>query len=74
VLCVIKKLGASMQKDNYFVKQIYMGSDGMDFKEDFLEFLKSVLNSQRYEAMSDHQLYLQGGKKAIEEIIESLEE
>lgn len=63
-----------MKRDNYFVKQIYMGSDGLDFKEDFLEFLKLVLNSQRYEAMSDHQLYLQGGKKAIEEIIESLEE
>jgi len=63
-----------MKENNYFVKKFYLGSDGMDFKKDFTDFLETVLSSQNYQAMSDHQLFLQGGKKAIDEIIEALQE
>jgi hypothetical protein len=51
-----------------------MGSDGDDLRKDFIVYLETVLSSNRWTAMSDHTLYLQGAKKAIEEIIEEIKE
>ena len=60
--------------NKYFLKEIYMGSDfGVSLKDDFVKYLKEILKNNRFEAMSDHTLFLQGGKKAIEEIINELE-
>ena len=60
--------------EKVFLKEIYMGSDfGISLRSDFIDYLKNILNSNKFEAMSDYTLFLQGGKKAIEEIIQELE-
>ena len=61
------------RKGRFFIKDIYMGSDGSDFKNDFIYYLKSILETHEFTAMSDHQLFLEGGKTAIQEIIAELE-
>jgi hypothetical protein len=61
------------REDNYFLKELYNGSDNLDFKTDFISYLKTVLVSNSFVAMSDHQLFLDGGKQAIIEIIKELE-
>jgi hypothetical protein len=58
---------------NVFLKEIYMGSDGDNFRKEFIDYLKSIIKNNQFEVMSDYQLFLQGGKKAIEEIIMELE-
>jgi uncharacterized membrane protein len=62
------------RKSNYFLKNIYNGSDGYDFQKDFVEYLENIIKTERWEAMSDHTLFLQGGKQAIEEIINELKQ
>ena len=59
--------------EKVFLKEIYMGSDGDNFKKEFIDYLESIIKNNRFEAMSDYQLFLQGGKKAIEEIIIEIE-
>ena len=59
---------------NFFLNKVYMGSDGDDFKKDFVEYLQEIIKNNRWDAMSDHTLYLQGAKKAIEEIIHEIKE
>jgi hypothetical protein len=56
-----------------FLQEIYMGSDGDDFKEEFIDYLKRILKNNSFEGISEYQLFLQGGKKAIEEIIIEIE-
>jgi len=56
-----------------FITATYIGADGDDFRKEFVEYLRYHLATTRWEAMSDHTLYLQGAKKAIEEIIEEIE-
>ena len=46
-----------------------MGSDGENFRKEFVEYLEGILKNGSWSAMSDHTLFLQGGKRAIEEII-----
>ena len=55
--------------DDYFIKAPYMGSDGENFRKEFVEYLEGILKNGSWSAMSDHTLFLQGGKRAIEEII-----
>ena len=59
--------------EKVFLKEIYMGSDGDNFKKEFIDYLESIIKNNSFEAMSDYQLFLQGGKKAIEEIIIEIE-
>lgn len=61
------------RKENYFLKSVYNGSDGEDFKIDFVEYLKEILSKNDFRAMSDHQLFLGGGIQVIKEIIKELE-
>jgi len=58
--------------DNMFLKKVFMGSDGDDFRSDFIDYLEDVLATSRWDAMSDHQLYLDGARRAITEIINEL--
>ena len=60
------------RSNNYFIREVYNGSDGKDFQQDFCEYLTEVLENTRFEAMNDHQLFLQGGKKMLQEIIEEI--
>ena len=62
-----------MPHNNVFLKEKYLGADGEMFKAEFAEYLKAVVGSGRWDAMSDHALFLQGGKQAIEEIIREIE-
>ena len=57
---------------NIFLTTPYLGSDGDEFKEEFVAYLKEILLEDRWNALSDYQLYLSGGRKAIEEIIEEI--
>jgi hypothetical protein len=57
-----------------FLKTPYMGADDENFRKEFVEYLKHIIANNRWEAMSEHTLYLQGAKKAIEEIISEIEE
>ena len=57
---------------NTFLKNIYIGSDTDDFIRDFIIYLEHILLTNNFDAMSDHSLFLQGGKKAIEEIIHEM--
>lgn len=59
-------------KEKMFLKEKYLGSDGDDFILEFIEYLKKILTTTRWEAMSDYTFYLQGAKKAIEEVIEEM--
>ena len=52
-----------------FLKAPYMGADNELFREEFVLYLEQVLKNNLWDAMSDYILYLQGAKKAIEEII-----
>lgn len=58
--------------DREFLRSTYMGSDGEDFRKDFAEYLRFIVNNRSWFAMSDHSLYLQGAKQAILEIIDEL--
>ena len=60
-------------KNRYFIKKTYCGSDGENFKSDFVEYLKSILKEENWYAMSEYKLFLQGAKKALEEIVQELE-
>jgi hypothetical protein len=60
------------RKNRYFLTEVYNGSDRDDFQKDFVEYLKEILKTRRWEAMSEHTLFLQGAKTAIEEIVEEL--
>lgn len=62
-----------MDKDRIFLKNIYLGSDQEDFIKEFVVYLKDAIKENRWDAMSDHQLYLRGAKRAIEEIISEME-
>ena len=62
------------RKNRYFLKQGYYGSDNRDFQKDFVAYLKEVIESTRWESMNEGQLFLQGGKQALEEIIEELKQ
>ena len=57
----------NMQRE--FLQTGYIGSDGDNCRKEFVEYLEQVLINRRWDAMSDHALYLQGAKRAIEEII-----
>ena len=59
-------------KYRYFLKEVYMGSDREDLIKDFIEYLQNVIKTGSWSAMSDHELFLQGGKRAIEEVIAEL--
>jgi len=56
-----------------FLKTHYTGADDENFIKQFGEYLKNILANHRWDAMSEHTLYLQGAKKAIEEIISEVE-
>jgi hypothetical protein len=60
------------RKNNYFVKECYNGSDSSGFQDDFVAYLENTIATTRWDAMSEHSLFLQGAKKAIEEIIQEL--
>jgi len=62
------------RKKRYFLITGYFGSDGCEFQQDFREYLKKILEAGRWEAMSEHQLFLQGAEQVIKEIIEELEQ
>lgn len=55
-----------------FLKNPYLGADGEDFKKEFTEYLEDIIKSNRWEAMSDYTLFLQGAKQALNEVIEEL--
>jgi hypothetical protein len=55
--------------DREFLCTTYYGADGEDFRKEFVDYLEQILANSRWDAMSDHALYLQGAKKAIEEIV-----
>jgi len=57
-----------------FLRTPYYGADGEDFRKEFIEYLEQILANNRWEAMSDHALYLQGAKKAIEEIVAEIKD
>ena len=59
-------------KEKYFITTPYIGSDGKDFAKEFSEYLQELIATRHWRAMSDHQLFLSGGKTAIEEIISIL--
>lgn len=59
-------------REKTFLKSAYLGSDGEDFIPDFIEYLGEIIENGKWIAMSDHQLYLDGGKQAIIEIIEEM--
>ncbi len=62
------------REKRYFLQDVYMGSDRDDFQKDFVEYLREIIRMRRWEAMSEHTLFLQGGKQALEEIIEELQQ
>ena len=43
-----------------------------EYKQSLIEYLFGILENNNWEAMSEHQLYLNGAKKMITEIIEEL--
>ena len=55
--------------DNNFIKTPYMGSDGDDFRKEFVEYLENIIKNRSWSAMSEHTFFVQGGKRAIEEVI-----
>ena len=60
-------------KNRRFVTKHYMGSDGKDFQTDFAQYLRSLIENRRWEAMNEGQLTLNGAKQVLEELIEELE-
>ena len=58
--------------DNMFLKKVFTGSDGEDFRSDFIDYLHDVLDSNNWSAMSDYQLFLDGASQAIIEIINEM--
>jgi len=58
--------------ENTFIKKTYNGSDGENFRQDFIDYLESIIANKNWQAMSDYTYFLQGGKKAIEEIISEI--
>jgi hypothetical protein len=71
---LVEKENQGGEMERTFLKHHYYGTDGPEFSEEFLKYLEQVLEERRWDAMSDHVLYLQGAKKAIEEIIEELKQ
>lgn len=65
-----KNKGGKMER--IFLKDVYSGTDGDDFRKDFVDYLETILINRSWDAMSEYKLYLQGAKKAIEEIIEEI--
>lgn len=59
-------------KEKEFLRSIYYGSDGESFREEFVTYLEEIIRNSRWDAMSDYTLYLQGAKKAIEEVISEI--
>lgn len=59
---------------NSFLKTRFSENDNSagEFKQSLIEYLFDVLEKGNFEAMSDHQLYLDGAKKMLTEIIEEL--
>lgn len=55
-----------------FLQKPYLGSDGPDMANDFIAYLNEVLLARRWEAMSDHTLYLQGARQMLTEVIDEL--
>jgi hypothetical protein len=58
---------------NYFLLSPYTGADGEAFQSGVLAYLKNVQNTMRWDSMSDHALFLQGGRQMLNEIIAELE-
>ena len=64
-----------MKNEKYFFKKTYNGADhDQEFFIDFSEYLQDILETQRWDSMNEGQLYLQGGKKAIEEVLDIIKE
>jgi len=55
-----------------FLKLPYYGTDGEDFREEFISYLEQIIINGQWEAMNDHTLYLQGAKRVIKEIIDEI--
>lgn len=55
-----------------FLKTPYIGTDGDEFRAEFVEYLEKIISENRWDAMSDYSLYLGGARKAIEEIINEI--
>jgi len=62
-------------KGKEFLKERFILSDNsaMEYNSSLLIYLDGVMKNTRFEAMSEHQLYLQGAKQMLEEIINLLE-
>ena len=56
----------------FFLKKPYTGADGDDFLKEFIAYLSDSRNAISDRSMSDHALFLDGGKHAISEVIEVL--
>jgi uncharacterized membrane protein len=60
--------------DERILSAAYIGADGDDFRKEFVEYLEQILSTKRWDAMSDYTLYLQGAKKALEEIVAEIKQ
>ena len=65
-----------MKTNNYFIKEILDENDNsvFEYKKSLLKHLQDVLTKRNFTAMSDHENFLQGGKRMLEEIIELIKE
>lgn len=63
-----------MKKQNEFLTEVFIENDNSvkEFKQTFIEYLFRILENKKWEAMSEHQIYLEGAKKMLIEIIEEL--
>lgn len=58
-----------------FVIDTFIGvndNSAKEYNQSLIEYLLAILEQGDWHAMSDHQLYLNGGKKMLTELIEEL--
>jgi len=58
--------------EKIFLKDIFMENDNsaVEYSDSLKDYLTKILETGRFEAMSGHNIYLQGAQQVIEELIQ----
>ena len=65
-------------QNKYFLKTPYMDGTNEpydnEFRRCFIAYLEGVIANHDWTCLSDHSLFLQGGKQALKEVVAELKE
>lgn len=67
-----------MTTNKYFLRTPYMDGTNTpyddEFRRCFTAYLEGIIANQDWTCLNDHNLFLQGGKKALQEVIDELKD